>query len=58
MEYLDFITEVTNDVLTRGIFTNRVLDKVFDEHVQKNKDRLSEVSGMFSQFNRGSSLVN
>lgn len=44
MAYLDFITEVTNDVLTRGIFTNRVLDKVFDEHVERNKDQLSEVA--------------
>lgn len=41
--YLDFITGVTNDVLTRGIFTNRVLHNVFEEHIQKNKDKLSEV---------------
>ena len=44
MAYLDFITEVTNDVLTRGIFTNRVLCKVFEEHVQKNKKKLDEVT--------------
>ncbi|XP_067943007.1 uncharacterized protein [Watersipora subatra] len=42
LSYLDFITEVTNDVLTRGIFTNRVLCNVFEEHVQKNKAKLDE----------------
>ena len=43
MMYLDFVTEVTNDILVRGIFTNRVLRNVFEEHVEKNKGRLDEV---------------
>lgn len=48
LEYLDFIGDVTNDVLTRGIFTNRVLCNVFEEHVQKNKNKLDEVSSVIS----------
>ncbi|XP_033642298.1 spermatogenesis-associated protein 7-like [Asterias rubens] len=38
--YLEFVTDVTNDVLNRGIFTNTVLKQVFDSHINRNKDRL------------------
>ncbi|KXJ14452.1 Spermatogenesis-associated protein 7-like [Exaiptasia diaphana] len=40
--YLEFISEVTTDVLARGIFTNRVLNKVFESHIEKRKEELDE----------------
>lgn len=40
LKYLDFVSDVTNDVLQRGIFTNRVLKQVFEFHIEKNKDKL------------------
>ncbi|XP_038073319.1 spermatogenesis-associated protein 7 homolog [Patiria miniata] len=42
LRYLEFVTDVTNDVLNRGIFTNSVLKQVFDSHINRNKDRLDE----------------
>ncbi|XP_022090858.1 spermatogenesis-associated protein 7-like [Acanthaster planci] len=42
LRYLEFVTDVTNDVLNRGIFTNKVLKQVFDSHILRNKDRLDE----------------
>ena len=44
LRYLEFVTDVTNDVLNRGIYTNSVLKQVFQSHVEKNKGRLDEVS--------------
>ncbi|XP_013387246.1 uncharacterized protein LOC106156514 [Lingula anatina] len=40
LKYLEFIKEVTNDVLERGIFTNRVLKQVFEHHIEKRKQDL------------------
>ncbi|XP_011673970.2 spermatogenesis-associated protein 7 homolog [Strongylocentrotus purpuratus] len=42
LRYLEFVTDVTNDVLNRGIFTNTVLKQVFESHIDKNKGRLDE----------------
>ncbi|XP_031558434.1 spermatogenesis-associated protein 7 homolog [Actinia tenebrosa] len=40
--YMQFISDVTSDVLARGIFSNRVLNKVFESHIDKRKDDLDE----------------
>jgi len=41
-KYLKFIQEVTADVLARGIFSDRVLNKVFEGHIEKNRNELDE----------------
>ncbi|NXV16989.1 SPAT7 protein, partial [Cepphus grylle] len=40
--YLAFIEDVTNDILSLGLFSNRVLEELFECHIQENKSRLDE----------------
>uniref|UniRef100_G1NK03 Spermatosis associated 7 n=2 Tax=Meleagris gallopavo TaxID=9103 RepID=G1NK03_MELGA len=40
--YLTFIEDVTNDILDIGLFSNRVLEQLFECHIQENKNRLDE----------------
>lgn len=40
--YLEFIVNVTDDILSRGLFSDRVLDRVFERHIEKNRRRLNE----------------
>ncbi|XP_056152343.1 spermatogenesis-associated protein 7 [Lampris incognitus] len=40
--YLEFIAEVTNDILSRGLFSDRVLERVLKRHIDMNKHRLDE----------------
>ncbi|NXL41121.1 SPAT7 protein, partial [Podilymbus podiceps] len=40
--YLAFIEGVTNDILSLGLFSNRVLEQLFECHIQENKNRLDE----------------
>ncbi|XP_009903145.2 spermatogenesis-associated protein 7 [Dryobates pubescens] len=40
--YLPFIEDVTNEVLSLGLFSNRVLEQLFECHIQENKNRLDE----------------
>ncbi|KAG7466197.1 hypothetical protein MATL_G00162240 [Megalops atlanticus] len=40
--YLEFIADVTNDILSRGLYSNRVLERVFDRQIEMNKHRLDE----------------
>ncbi|NXI83760.1 SPAT7 protein, partial [Rhipidura dahli] len=40
--YLTFIEDVTNEILRLGIFSNRVLDQLFECYIEENKDRLDE----------------
>ncbi|NXT68094.1 SPAT7 protein, partial [Chaetops frenatus] len=40
--YLTFIEDVTNDILKLGFFSNRVLDELFECHIEENKNRLDE----------------
>uniref|UniRef100_H3AAN3 Spermatosis associated 7 n=1 Tax=Latimeria chalumnae TaxID=7897 RepID=H3AAN3_LATCH len=42
LKYLEFIADVTNEMLTLGLFSNRVLERVFDRHIEQNKHRLDE----------------
>lgn len=41
-KYLQFISDVTTDILARGIFSNRVLKQVFEMHIERKKDHLDE----------------
>ncbi|XP_078349771.1 uncharacterized protein LOC144634627 isoform X2 [Oculina patagonica] len=41
-QYLKFISDVTTDILARGIFSNRVLKQVFEMHIERRKDYLDE----------------
>ncbi|XP_039923832.1 spermatogenesis-associated protein 7 isoform X2 [Hirundo rustica] len=40
--YLTFIEDVTNEILRLGLFSNRVLDQLFECHIEANKNRLDE----------------
>ncbi|XP_065833206.1 uncharacterized protein [Oscarella lobularis] len=40
--YLEFISDLTNDILTRGIYSNRALQLVFESHMQRRKNELDE----------------
>ncbi|NXO87043.1 SPAT7 protein, partial [Sitta europaea] len=40
--YLNFIEDVTNEILRLGLFSNRVLDQLFECHIEENKNRLDE----------------
>ncbi|KAJ8308364.1 hypothetical protein KUTeg_013238 [Tegillarca granosa] len=42
LKYVEFMKEVTEDVLNRGVFTNRVLKQVFETHIRKRKGELNE----------------
>ncbi|XP_066540721.1 spermatogenesis-associated protein 7 [Hoplias malabaricus] len=41
--YLEFITDVTNDIIARGIYSDRVLERAFARHIDMNKHCLDEV---------------
>ncbi|XP_050191231.1 spermatogenesis-associated protein 7 isoform X2 [Myiozetetes cayanensis] len=40
--YLTFIEDVTNEILSLGLFSNRVLERLFECHIEENKHRLDE----------------
>ncbi|XP_032918637.1 spermatogenesis-associated protein 7 isoform X3 [Catharus ustulatus] len=40
--YLSFIEDVTNEILRLGLFSNRVLDQLFESYIEANKHRLDE----------------
>ncbi|XP_003200342.3 spermatogenesis-associated protein 7 [Danio rerio] len=40
--YLEFITDVTNEILTQGLYSDRVLKRVFERHIDMNRQRLDE----------------
>ncbi|XP_061407327.1 spermatogenesis-associated protein 7 isoform X1 [Lethenteron reissneri] len=42
LKYLQFIGQVTDDILAMGLFSNSVLVRVFERHVEKNRHRLEE----------------
>ncbi|NWW13332.1 SPAT7 protein, partial [Oreocharis arfaki] len=41
--YLTFIEDVTNEILRLGLFSNRVLDQLFECYIEENKNHLDEV---------------
>ncbi|XP_041123144.1 spermatogenesis-associated protein 7-like isoform X1 [Polyodon spathula] len=42
LRYLKFIADITNEILTMGLYSNRVLEHVFQRHVEQNKHRLDK----------------
>ena len=40
--YLDFIQNLTEDIIARGVFSDRVLCNVFEAHLKKNRGVLDE----------------
>ncbi|NWR32175.1 SPAT7 protein, partial [Tachuris rubrigastra] len=40
--YLTFIEDVTNEILSLGLFSDRVLDQLFECQIEENKHRLDE----------------
>ncbi|XP_031436795.1 spermatogenesis-associated protein 7 [Clupea harengus] len=49
--YLEFIADVTNEILMLGLYSDRVLKRVFQRHIDTNKHRLDEVNPPF-KFSR------
>lgn len=48
--YLQFESEVTRDVLSRGILSEPALSLLFKMHIDKHKHQLREVSTVISGF--------
>ncbi|XP_016154180.1 PREDICTED: spermatogenesis-associated protein 7 [Ficedula albicollis] len=42
LSYLSFIEDVTDEILRIGVYSNKVLNQVFENHIQANKHRLDE----------------
>lgn len=42
LAYLKFVADVTNEILTLGLFSDRVLDRVFQRRLEENRHRLDE----------------
>ncbi|KFU94214.1 Spermatogenesis-associated protein 7, partial [Chaetura pelagica] len=42
LPYLAFIEDVTNEILSLGLFSDRALEQLFEWHIQENKNRLDE----------------
>ncbi|XP_067412459.1 spermatogenesis-associated protein 7 [Emydura macquarii macquarii] len=40
--YLSFIEDVTDEILKLGLFSNRVLERLFERHIEQNKHHLDE----------------
>ncbi|KAL1790857.1 spermatogenesis-associated protein 7 isoform X3 [Sigmodon hispidus] len=40
--YLDFMENVTDDILKLGLFSNRFLERLFERHIKQNKHHLEE----------------
>uniref|UniRef100_UPI00398E5379 spermatogenesis-associated protein 7-like isoform X2 n=1 Tax=Pristiophorus japonicus TaxID=55135 RepID=UPI00398E5379 len=42
LKYLEFICDVTSEILNRGLFSNRVLERIFERRIEESKHRLDE----------------
>ncbi|NWI61374.1 SPAT7 protein, partial [Calyptomena viridis] len=42
LRYLTFLEDVTNEILSLGLFSNRVLEQLFECHIEENKNHLDE----------------
>ncbi|XP_047397094.1 spermatogenesis-associated protein 7 isoform X1 [Sciurus carolinensis] len=42
LSYLSFIEDVTDEILKLGLFSNRFLERLFERHIEQNKQRLDE----------------
>uniref|UniRef100_A0A1B6DTL4 Spermatogenesis-associated protein 7 n=1 Tax=Clastoptera arizonana TaxID=38151 RepID=A0A1B6DTL4_9HEMI len=41
--YVKFLREITDDILRKGVFTNKALKQIFQDHIKLNKFNLSNV---------------
>ena len=41
LKYLNFMKEVTDDIIARGVTTNRVINNIFEYHINRNKKSLN-----------------
>ncbi|KAM3918950.1 spermatogenesis-associated protein 7 [Leptodactylus fuscus] len=42
LTYLKFVADITNEIMTLGLFSDRVLERVFQRHLEENRHRLDE----------------
>lgn len=42
-DHTEFLKDVTDEILMKGLYTNRSIQRVFDAHARKRKDQLNEV---------------
>uniref|UniRef100_A0A8C9QG93 Spermatogenesis associated 7 n=1 Tax=Spermophilus dauricus TaxID=99837 RepID=A0A8C9QG93_SPEDA len=42
LSYLSFIEDVTDEILKLGLFSNRFLERLFEQHIEQNKQHLDE----------------
>ncbi|XP_066480117.1 spermatogenesis-associated protein 7 [Tiliqua scincoides] len=40
--YLNFIQDITDEILRLGLFSNRALERLFERHIEQNKNHLEE----------------
>ncbi|XP_073466797.1 spermatogenesis-associated protein 7 [Aquarana catesbeiana] len=40
LAYLEFVADVTNEILSLGLFSDRIIDRVFERHLEENRHRL------------------
>ncbi|XP_061469226.1 spermatogenesis-associated protein 7 isoform X2 [Rhineura floridana] len=40
--YLNFIQDITDEILKLGLFSNRALERLFERHIEQNKNHLDE----------------
>jgi len=46
-KYIVFLTQVTDDIVQRGVYTNKGLKQLFHAHMEKHKHELDVVSYAF-----------
>ncbi|XP_048392998.1 spermatogenesis-associated protein 7-like isoform X2 [Stegostoma tigrinum] len=42
LKYLEFISDITSEILARGLFSNSVLERIFERRIEENRHRLNE----------------
>ncbi|XP_067894949.1 spermatogenesis-associated protein 7-like isoform X2 [Heterodontus francisci] len=42
LKYLELISDITSEILTRGLFSNRALERIFERRIEENRHRLDE----------------
>ncbi|KAK9409515.1 spermatogenesis-associated protein 7 [Crotalus adamanteus] len=42
LQYLNFIQDITDEILKLGLFSNRALERLFERHIELNKNHLNK----------------
>ncbi|XP_053132546.1 spermatogenesis-associated protein 7 isoform X3 [Hemicordylus capensis] len=42
LKYLNFIQDITDEILKLGLFSNRALERLFERHIEQNRNHLDE----------------